>query len=71
MSVGFCANTEESYAQKHASEAMIENTNPDYAAYLRWAPAEWGYEGFGDDLFADINRDLTAASAASNDGFAV
>ncbi|MBO9547254.1 MAG: DUF4303 domain-containing protein [Caulobacter sp.] len=71
MSVGFCANTEESYADKHASEAKIENMSPDYAAYLRWAPAEWGYEGFGDDLFADINRDLTAASAASENDFAV
>jgi hypothetical protein len=69
MSVGFCANTEESYAEKHASEAEIEGMSPDYAAYLRWAPAEWRYEGFGDDLFADINRHLTAASTASNGGF--
>lgn len=71
MSVGFCANTEESYAEKHASEAAIEDMSSDYATYLRWAPAEWGYEGFGDDLFADINRDLTAASATSNDDFAL
>jgi hypothetical protein len=69
MSVGFCANTEEGYAEKRASEAEIEDMSPDYAAYLRWAPAEWRYEGFGDDLFADINRDLTAASTASNDDF--
>jgi hypothetical protein len=71
MSVGFCANTEEGYAEKLASEAEFEDVSPDYAAYLRWAPAEWRYEGFGDDLFADINRDLTTASAASNDDFAV
>ncbi|WP_454762214.1 DUF4303 domain-containing protein [Caulobacter segnis] len=71
MSVGFCANTEESYAEKRAAEAEIEDMSPDYAAYLRWTPAEWGYEGFGDDLFADINRDLTAASAAVHDDFAL
>ncbi len=71
MSVGFCANTEESYAEKHASEAKVENMSSDYAAYLRWAPAEWGYEGPGDEFFADINRDLTAASATSHDDFAV
>lgn len=71
MSVGFCANSEESHAAKRASEAEIEEMSPEYTAYLRWAPAEWRYEGFGDDLFADINRDLTAASAASNDDFAL
>ncbi|MGH1556993.1 DUF4303 domain-containing protein [Caulobacter segnis] len=54
MSVGFCANTGEGYAEKRASEGEIEKISPDYAAYLRWAPAEWRYEGFGDDLFADI-----------------
>lgn len=71
MSVGFCANTEEGYAEKCDSEAEIEKMSPDYTAYLRWAPAEWRYEGFGDDPFADINRDLTAASIASNDDFAL
>lgn len=71
MSVGFCANTEEGYAEKRASEAEIQDMTPDYAAYLRWAPAEWRYEDFGDDPFADINRDLTAASIAPNDDFAL
>ena len=67
MSVGLCANTEEGYAEKRASEAEIEDMPPEYSAYLRWAPAEWRYEIFGDDHFADINRDLTAASANSKD----
>jgi hypothetical protein len=42
---------------------------PEYSAYLRWAPAEWRYEIFGDDYFADVNRDLAAAGADSNKGF--
>lgn len=71
MSVGFCANTEEGYAEKRASEAEFEKMTPDFAAYLRWSPAEWRYEGFGDDPFTDINRDLTAASIAWNDDFAL
>ncbi|MDR6624454.1 DUF4303 domain-containing protein [Caulobacter segnis] len=69
MSVSFCANTEEGYAEKRASEAKIEDMSPGYAAYLRWAPAEWRYEGFGNEPFADINRDLTAASLALDGGF--
>ncbi len=69
MSVGFCANTEEGYTAKRASEAQIEAMSPDYAAYLRWAPAEWRYEVFGDDLFAEINHVLTAACTAWNDDF--
>jgi hypothetical protein len=71
MSVGFCANTEEGYAEKRASEAEIEDMTPQYSAYLRWAPAEWRYEFFGDDHFADINRDLTAASVDSNKDFSL
>ena len=31
---------------------------PGYVAYLRWSPAEWRYEMFGDAHFAAINRDL-------------
>ena len=71
MSVGFCANTEEGYAEKRASEAEIEDMTPQYSAYLRWAPAEWRYEFFGDAPFADINRDLTAASVNSNKDFSL
>ncbi|MHC4047055.1 DUF4303 domain-containing protein [Bradyrhizobium sp. 23AC] len=71
MSVGLCANTEEGYAEKRASETEIEDMTPEYSAYVRWAPAEWRYEIFGDDHFADINRDLTAASANSNKDFNV
>lgn len=70
MSVGFCANTEEGHAEKRTSEAEIEDMTPDYATYLRWAPAEWRYESFGDDLFAEVNRDLTAACLGSNESFA-
>jgi len=66
MSVGFCANTEEGYAKKRAAEAKVEDITPDYAAYLRWAPAEWRYESFGDGYFAEVNRDLTAASLGSS-----
>ncbi|MCJ9701845.1 DUF4303 domain-containing protein [Bradyrhizobium sp. SHOUNA76] len=71
MSVGLCANTEEGYAEKRASEAEIEDMTPQYSAYLRWAPAEWRYEIFGDDHFADINRDLIAAGANSNRDFSI
>ncbi len=71
MSVGFCANTEEGYAEKRASEAEIEDMTPEYSAYLRWAPAEWRYEFFGDAPFADINRDLTAASVNWNRDFSL
>lgn len=70
MSVGLCANTEAGYAEKRASEAEIEDMTPEYLAYLRWAPAEWRYEMFGDD-FADINRDLTAVSLSSDGGFSL
>lgn len=45
----------------------MEDITPDYAAYLRWAPAEWRYESFGDGYFAEINRDLTAASLSSSE----
>jgi hypothetical protein len=69
MSVGFSANTEEGYAEKRASEAEVEDMTPQYSAYLRWAPAEWRYEFFGDDHFTDINRDLTAASLNGNEDF--
>ena len=69
MSVGLCANTEEGYAEKRASEAEIEDMTPEYSAYLRWAPAEWRYEFFGDDHFADISRDLAAASLNGNEDF--
>ncbi|MET3667221.1 DUF4303 domain-containing protein [Caulobacter sp. 1776] len=69
MSVGFCANTEEGYAEKRASEAEVEEMTPQYSAYLRWAPAEWRYEFFGDDHFADVNSDLTAASLDGNEDF--
>jgi len=71
MSVGLCANTEEGYAEKRASEAEIEDMTPEYSAYLRWAPAEWRYEMSGDDHFADVNRDLAAASAHSDKGFSL
>ena len=71
MNVGFCANTEEGYAEKRASEAEIEDMTPQYSAYLRWAPAEWRYEVFGDDHFAEVNRDLTAASASSDKDFSL
>lgn len=69
MSVGLCANTEEGYAEKCSSEAEIEDMTPEYSAYLRWAPAEWRYEIFGDEFFVDINRDLRASSASSNKEF--
>lgn len=69
MSVGFCANTEEGYAEKHASEAEIEEVTPEFLAYLRWAPAEWRYEMFGYDYFADVNDDLTAASLNGIENF--
>lgn len=71
MSVGFCVNTEEGYAGKHAAAADVEDVTPDFAAYLRWAPAEWRYESFGDDCFAEINRDLTAAILGSSGDFAL
>lgn len=71
MSVGFCANTEAGYAEKYASEAEIEDMTPEHAAYLRWAPAEWRYEMFGYDHFADVNRDLTAAGLSSDGGFSL
>jgi hypothetical protein len=71
MSVGFCANTEEGYAEKRASEAELEHMTPEYLAYLRWAPAEWRYEMFGDDHFADVNSDLTAASLNGGEDFSV
>lgn len=71
MSVGFCANTEEGYAEKRASEAEIEDMTPQYSAYLRWAPAEWRYEVFGDDHFVDVNRDLTAVGVNSNKDFSL
>ncbi|USQ96574.1 DUF4303 domain-containing protein [Caulobacter sp. RL271] len=62
MGVGFCANTEEGYVEKRASEAEVEDMTPEYSVYMRWAPAEWRYELFGDDHFADVNGDFTAAS---------
>lgn len=69
MSVGLCANTEEGYAEKRASEAEIEEITPEYSAYLRWSPAEWRYEMVGDDHFADVNSDLTAASLNGSEDF--
>lgn len=69
MSIGFCANTEEGYVEKHTSEAEIEDMTPEYSAYLRWTPAEWRYEMFGEDHFAEVNRDLTAASLNASKDF--
>lgn len=69
MSVGLCANTEEGYVAKRASEAELEDMTPDYAAYLRWAPAEWRYENVDGDHFTALNRDLTTASLHAGEGF--
>lgn len=71
MSVGFCANTEEGYAEKRASEAEFEEMTSGYEAYLRWAPAEWRYEMFGDAHFMDVNRDLSAAALNPKETFDV
>lgn len=69
MSVGLCANTEQGYADRRVLEAEIEDLTAEYAAYLRWTPAEWRYEMVGDDHFADVNRDLSAASLDANKAF--
>jgi len=71
MSIGFCANTKEGYAEKRVAEAEVQDIAPDYAAYLRWAPAEWRYESFGDDYFAELNRDLVATSLGSSEDIAL
>ena len=42
---------------------------PGYVAYLRWSPAEWRYEMFGDAHFAAINRDLRGQALNSEGDF--
>lgn len=71
LSVAACANTEEGYAEKRASEAEFEDMTPAYEAYLRWAPAEWRFEGFADVEFEAVNRDLTnEVLSGPTEGFA-
>ncbi|WP_442678896.1 DUF4303 domain-containing protein [Sphingomonas sp. ASY06-1R] len=59
MTVGLCANVEEGYAERMAAEA--DEFGAQEAAYNRWAPAEWRYEMFGDEVFDTLNADLREA----------
>jgi hypothetical protein len=64
MSVGPCANSEQGYAERCASEAEVEEQSPADLAYLRWAPAEWRYEMFDSAHFMETNQDFIAAGTS-------
>lgn len=59
MGIGLNANTETCFNKKLSSESDIEEITPQYQSYLRWAPAEWCFEGVGNALFQSINDDLS------------
>ncbi|WP_082468227.1 MULTISPECIES: DUF4303 domain-containing protein [unclassified Sphingomonas] len=59
MGLGLNATTESCFNEKLSSESAIEEITPQYKSYLRWSPAEWCFEGVGDDIFQPINDTLT------------
>ncbi|PTQ60108.1 uncharacterized protein DUF4303 [Sphingomonas sp. PP-CE-3G-477] len=61
MGVGIAANTEEAVQERFEAE-LQENADfsPQDGAWLRWSVGEWEHEGWRDDLFAAVNRRLTA-----------
>lgn len=59
MGIGMNANSETYFSEKLSAESDVEDTTPQYKNYLRWSPAEWRFEGIGDDVFQPINDTLT------------
>ena len=59
MGIVMSANSETYCSEKLSAESDVEDITPQYKNYLRWSPAEWRFEGIGDDVFQPINDTLT------------
>lgn len=62
---GFALYTDESAMSLMASVNTIEHfnsaveSNPEFRANYLWSPPEWKIEGYQNDLFGEINKDLS------------
>lgn len=61
MGIGLNANIDPFLNQKLSEERIIEEITPQDEIYFRWSPAEWRFEGVGNEFFQPLNNALTQA----------